>query len=243
MAAAWDQFGEDYDQPPFEGAPRTYLIASSPRSGSHFLGHLLLETGALGSPLEYFEGTHLHKWMALLGTKDFRTTMACIRARRTSPTGWFGAKAHWGQFAPIANSETLLRFLDISKYIVIRRRDLTAQAISFVIARQTQSWISFHDSKIEPHYDFAAIRSAMTWMEQDANSWADFFHAHAIAPLVVDYEDLVADPETAVDRILAHCGANRRGHAPPRWQPQRQASDVNARWQDLYRRDLAAMGR
>jgi LPS sulfotransferase NodH len=50
----WNQFGAAYDFPDFSGAFRNYLIASTPRCGSHYLGHLLRATGRLGSPLEFF---------------------------------------------------------------------------------------------------------------------------------------------------------------------------------------------
>jgi len=240
MDGRWDQFGADYDHAPFTGKPRLYLIASTPRSGSHFLGHSLLETGALGSPLEYFHPQHLRKWMDILGTKDFPSTMARLVSRRTSPSGWFGVKAHWQQFAPIARNEAILRFLGIDTYIEILRRDRIAQAISYVIAQQTQAWISFHDSKVEPRYDFDAIRRAIESIDQNIAHWRHFFEQRGIVPLTVEYEDLAADPAAAVDRIMAHCGVSRVG-AEPRWQPRRQASDINARWRERYLADLAVM--
>lgn len=240
MDGRWDQFGADYDHAPFAGTPRLYLIASTPRSGSHFLGHSLLETGALGSPLEYFHPQHLRRWAELFGTTDFRSTMSRIVARRTSPSGWFGVKAHWQQFAPIAENDGLLKFLGIETYIEIKRRDRIAQAISLVIAQQTNAWISFHDSKAEPRYDFDAIRKAMDGLDQGVAGWEAFFQANGITPLTIHYEDLTADPGATVDGILRHCGVSRAGDAP-RWLPRRQASDINARWQERYCSDLAAM--
>jgi len=239
--AQWDQFGKDYDHPPFEGTPRLYLIASTPRSGSHFLGHQLLQTGALGSPLEYFHKPHLERWAAEFGTPDFPSTMARLYARRTSPSGWFGAKAHWTQFIPIAQRPQLLSFLGIKTYIEIVRRDRIAQAISFVIAQQTQAWISFHDRKGEPRYDFGAIRRVAEALDKDIASWRHFFASQGITPLTVEYETLTSDPTAIVDRILQHCGTERT-QAAPRWQPQRQASEINVRWHDRYHADLAAIG-
>ena len=236
----WDQFGQDYDHPPFEGTPRLYLIASTPRSGSHFLGHQLLETGALGSPLEYFHEPHLRTWMAELGTPDLVSTIKQLYRRRTSPSGWFGAKAHWNQFKPIAERPALFRFLGIETYIEITRSDRIAQAISYVIAQQTGAWISFHSAQAEPRYDFAAIRQVADALDHHIAQWRAFFAANAITPLIVDYDDLTADPKATVDRIMAHCGVERTGTAP-QWQPQRQASDINARWRDRYLADLAAM--
>jgi LPS sulfotransferase NodH len=95
---SWDQFGAAYDLAPYDGWPATYLIASTPRSGSHYLGHLLFETGLFGSPLEYLHPAHLATWQDRLGTRDVASTLRALFRRRTSASGWFGIKAHWSHF-------------------------------------------------------------------------------------------------------------------------------------------------
>lgn len=236
----WDQFGQDYDHPLFEGNPRLYLIASTPRCGSHYLGHLLLQTGSLGSPLEYFNSPHLRKWQEQFGTPNFASTMAALYRRRTSPSGWFGVKAHWDQFEPIAQHESLRSFLNIETYIEIIRRDRIAQAISLAIAQQTQAFISFHRAQGEPHYDFTTIRRMVEALDRHVGLWRSFFATAGITPLTVDYEDLTSNPEAAIERIMAHFGVTRV-NAGPRWQPERQTSDLNARWQERYLADLATL--
>jgi len=242
MAERWDQFGPDYDHPPFQGQPRTYLLASTPRSGSHFLGHLLLGTGVLGSPLEYFHVPHAKRWMASLGVEDFPTMLRRLHQRRTSPSGWFGVKAHWPQFAPIACNETLLRFVNIDRYIEIRRRDRVAQAISAVIAQQTLAWISFHNtSNRAPRYDFRAIHAAAEAFESQIGKWHAFFEEQGVSPFVVEYEDLISDPQAVLDQIVVEFGIECMGIPRQKWVPQRQASDLNARWHDQYHKDLATL--
>jgi LPS sulfotransferase NodH len=238
VGETWDQFGADYDHPPFDGVPRTYLIASTPRSGSHFLGHLLLGTGALGSPLEYLSPIHGRKWMDVLGVADLPSMMQALYRRRTSPSGWFGIKAHWWEFEPVVQDETLFSFLDIRTYIHIRRRDRIAQAISALIAHQTKSWISFHDRSGEPSYDFAAIRNAITQLEGQHRQWDAFFNGKGISPFVVEYEHLIDHPDDIVDGILAHMNVSRSAEMPTKWQPGRQASDINERWRERYLIDL-----
>lgn len=238
MSDGWDQFGEDYDHPAFEGKPRTYLIASTPRSGSHLLGHLLFGTGALGSPLEYFHPAHARKWMALFGTENFWTMMASLHRRRTSPSGWFGIKAHWSHFAKIAGNAAALKTLNPQRYIRIRRSDRIAQAISGVIAQQTDAWISFHEAHGDPRYDFAMISRAIEVLDEQIRQWDEFFRSSGITPVDVEYEELVADPGAVVDRILTDFDVCRTQVSEPRWLPRRQASEVNLRWQERYMRDL-----
>jgi len=57
-----EQFSPAMDRPPFYGRPRWYLIASTPRCGSHFLGHALIESGHFGVPLEYLHRGNLDHW-------------------------------------------------------------------------------------------------------------------------------------------------------------------------------------
>jgi LPS sulfotransferase NodH len=240
MGETWDQFGHDYDHPHFSGEASVYLIASTPRSGSHFLGHLLFGTGALGSPLEYLHPAHMRTWMSVLGVDSLSAMMESLSRRRTSPSGWFGIKAHWPEFARIAGDEALRDALPIRRYIFIRRRDRIAQAISALIAFQTKALISFHAPIGEPRYDFGAIRGAVAGLDAQNRQWEDFFERRSIAPLIVDYEDLVADADRVVDAILTDLGVARSNRTGPTWMPERQASDLNARWREQYLQDMAS---
>ena len=56
---------------------------------------------------------------------------------------------------------------------------------------------------------------------------------------MVEYEDLMADPEAVISRILADFGLNRADDHEPKWQPEKQASALNAEWRDRYIHDLS----
>lgn len=232
-ARGWDQFGAYYDQPPFSGTPRTYLLASVPRSGSHMLGHLLHAAGGLGSPLEYLQLKNLAAWQQQLGTADRASTLRGIMARRTSPTGWFGVKAHWAQLAQVLDDASLMELLDVREWVRITRTDTVAQAISLLIASQTNAWISFQDATREPTYDFDAIAERVRVVEQADAAWDAFFTARGIEPLVVVYEDLLVDPAAAVRAVC-----ERLGVAAPATVPQagtaRQGTELNARWRERF---------
>ena len=236
---SWDQFGPDYDQPPFSGKPRTYVVAASPRSGSNLLGHLLMSTKVLGSPFEYFHPVHARTWMPLLGVSDFQSMIEGIQARRTSPTGWFGVKSHWFQFRRLLANEPLMRFLAIERYIEIRRRDRLAQAISWVMARQTNAWISFQDRETQPQYDFAAIQSAVAAVQTEVEGWDRFFTQRKIPRLVIHYEDLVERPRGIMKQLLQRFDLQGADIAPGSRFPKRQASEINAEWRERFLKDLA----
>ena len=120
---AWDQFGPDYDFPEYPGQPMSYLIATTPRCGSHHLGHLLTATGMLGSPLEYFSKGRLRDWREKLAAADTVDLFRQLFRRRTSPSGWFGVKAHWPQFQQIMADEEVCGLFNFRRYLHIERRD------------------------------------------------------------------------------------------------------------------------
>ncbi|WP_028656279.1 Stf0 family sulfotransferase [Nocardioides sp. J54] len=239
-AERWDQFGAAYDLPEFEGTPRTWLMASTGRSGSHYLGHLLTETGALGAPLEYLHPTHGKEWCRRLGVETFEEVLVHLYRHRTSPTGWWGTKAHWPQFRRFAEQPALLDALHFERYVQIRRRDVVAQGISLAIARQTKAWISFQRSDVEPEYDAGKIRDAIATLERQNALWDDYFAQNGITPLRVEYEDLLADTVGTVNRVLEWFGVERQPGAEPLVQPpQRQADQVNEDWKARFLSDGA----
>lgn len=235
---AWDQFGPDYDFPEFAGEPRSYLIATTPRCGSHYLGHLLFATGVLGSPLEYFSKGRLRDWQERLGASDRQQLFQRLFRRRTSPNGWFGVKAHWPQFQQIVDDPPLYDLFHFQRFIHIERSDRLAQAISWVIAQQSSAWISFHEASEEPTYDFAAIQNALAVIDAQTAQWKQFFTTHSIEPLPLLYEDLITAPDAELDRVFTHCNVTRApSHTRPTHQPQQQASRRNQEWAERYRRE------
>lgn len=237
----WDQFGPRYDHPPFDGTPRTYLIASTPRSGSHYLGHLLFETGALGSPLEYFHPQHFVKWQKKFEARTVENVLHGLFRCRTSPSGWFGVKAHWPQFVRFAESDDRPNIVNFDKYIQISRRDQIEQAISLVLARQTKAWISFNNAQSEPKYDFNAIRDAVAEINTETSRWNEYFNAHGIQPIAVSYETLLDDPANIVKMICSLFGVkNTEISRKSQRMPQSQSSHLNREWRQRFTCELAS---
>lgn len=136
-----EQFSTRMDWPERDWADRFILIASTPRCGSHYLGHMLGQTGLCGVPLEYLNTSSAKQWMIRFGSYRMETLFPNFVKHRTSPNGTFVLKAHYtGQFAPYKSIlHELTRGVGIDKVIWISRRDQLAQAISFLIIHETQA--------------------------------------------------------------------------------------------------------
>jgi LPS sulfotransferase NodH len=153
-----EQFSPAMDCPRSEWATRFILIASTPRCGSHYLGHMLGATGQCGVPLEYLNKRNRKYWARRFGTDRMDDLFPTIVQHRTSENGTFTLKAHWKQFHPFINGlDSLTHGPGIEKTIWIMRRDQLAQAISKVIATQTGVWISGAMPTGKARYDFDAI--------------------------------------------------------------------------------------
>ena len=189
-----EQFAADMDLAPFNGAPRIYLIASTPRCGSHFLGHALARTGHFGVPLEYLGDRNLTGWRARFGPEDDAAILRHLIACRTSPSGWFGIKAHWSQFERCADRALFAAHGGVDRTIFLYRRDLLAQAISYLRAAQSGQFISGAARQAEPRYDCARILARARSILSQNRAWSRYLREEFDNPvLTVVYEDLVAD--------------------------------------------------
>jgi len=214
-------YEDKFDFPARDALPqRSYLLASLPRSGSTFFSHLLWRSGCLGAPLEYlnFEpagpyggasdsvGDQIELWRKALN-------------RRTSPNGVFGLKAFPLQLEAVQRQNPRLmaeamRLLvgqgAASKVIELRRRDRTAHAISYARALLSGIWRKEQEEagRTEPEYSEAALEHAHRLLEQQDAAWRAMYRDIGIVPLIVWYEDALADPAHCLARVAEHLGVS-----------------------------------
>lgn len=231
-----EQFSPSLDLPDRLRASRFVMIASTPRSGSHLLGHTLAQTGEFGVPLEYLNPGNARYWAQRFGTVDLEILFRKLQRVRTSPSGMFCFKAHWDQFAPFQGKiDELTSGFGIEKVLWIYRRSLLNQAVSFVIASQTGVWISGAPVKGQAFYSYDMIRNAAQLIYDQNRSWQRFLSVNypdTTYPLA--YESLVAG-----DRDLArHLGLNEM--PPQSRRTIRQGGTVNLEWRERFRSEIAA---
>jgi trehalose 2-sulfotransferase len=129
----------------------TYVIASTPRSGSSLLAAGLAATGVAGRPEEYFTPDHIGFYkqdLKLPVNCSWAEYLAKVMAFAATENGVRGVKIHWRHVVSLARA---LGFrgdpgvaLDVlfpaAVFVNIVRADRRAQAISLFRAETTEEW-------------------------------------------------------------------------------------------------------
>jgi LPS sulfotransferase NodH len=234
------QFGTEMDLPPPAGPPRLWLMATTPRSGSHFLGHLLQSAEHLGCPLEYMNPMNLDLWRHRFGTRDAEAVFAALMQVRSGPTGLWGTKAHWTQYRDFPHHDVLARRGGFGRAVWLYRRDLLGQAISRVVASQTGQWIGSARVKGKARFDYKAILRNARLVRRQNEGWQGFFETEFAGPVkVVCFEAIQGDPQGECAAIATFVDAE----APPdltfrpgtRRQSDGTAKDWAARFREMVR--------
>ncbi len=135
----------------------TYVIASTPRSGSSLLAAGLVATGAAGRPEEYFTPDHIGAYK-----EDFKLPRNCswaeylakVMAFAATENGVRGFKIHWRHVVVLAEAlgfrgdpgVVLEALFPAAVFVNIVRADRRAQAISLFRAETTGEWFRSHGS-------------------------------------------------------------------------------------------------
>ena len=214
---------------------RSYVICTSPRSGSTLLCNLLASTGVAGNPESYFHTASLDDWWIDLGlvsqrptveTETLRQVFKIAREQGTAGTSIFGLRLQRHSFAFFVEKAGLLfpghrcdrlRFeaaFGKTLFIHLSRLDKVDQAISYVKATQTGLWHRAADGSElerlsppeEPVYDSQAIELARDELTAQDNEWEDWFRQEKITPLRVTYDQLSENPLGVLTGILVSLG-------------------------------------
>lgn len=230
------QFGEDLDSPPTP-VRRTVLIASTPRCGSHLLGHAMSRTNRLGVPFEYLNPANLAEWSRRLGGQGPAETLTQIMARRTTPNGIFGLKAHYEHCSVLGGPSALFAALPNLVVVHLRRADVMRQAVSYAIARQTGVWISGQEATSgQARFDADLIRACLDDIAVQNAHWSSAFSRAAIEPLNLYYEDLSRDVSGAVTKVgrFAHVLTEGQSVKVDATTTKQSHGDRTERWIDRY---------
>lgn len=239
------------------GPTRSYLICTTPRSGSTLLCRYLAATGCAGAPQEYLLEAALPGLFEKRGVADFPSYFSALLAAETTPNGVFGAKL---MGAPDVFAAALARLRELPglgaarlapwdlvaaafprvEYVWLTRRDRLRQAISFYRALRSGRWQSTQARGAPPppppELDLGAVDDCLSDLLAWDSAWEDYFAGAGVRPVTLVYEDLVRDPGASVRALLAAL----RIELPPSWAPgpperERLADATSERWLEAYR--------
>jgi trehalose 2-sulfotransferase len=235
----------DFDHP--GSLRKSYFIASSYRCGSQYLSWRLWQTGVLGAPSEVLSPTNeMRIFMNRFKTSSPAEYIDKLVARRTSPNGVFGMKAHFHHFeAFLKGYPALLDALSPMTFVYISRQDKVAQAVSMARALQTGQWTSRMESGASPslQYDREMIAKCMEDIKQQDINWRRWFESRNVAPFQVTYNDVATDAESVVNRIVELLGVEKDERVEVNVPPvKKQGDETNQEWIERFQREANAGG-
>lgn len=231
---------ETFDFPVATPPRHFYMICSTPRCGSTWLGTLLWRTGLAGAPDEYFNyySIMLHyarRWPVRTLPDYTREILRC----RSGPNGVFGVKCHFDQFDFIRRLPLVIEQIRSPRYIYMDRSDEVAQAVSAAFAAQSRQLRASDAPRANPVYHAPHIDKRMAITRQFSAQWERFFTSAGVQPHRVRYEDLVAAPEPTIEGILRFLGVagQAASHIPALPELQKQSDPRKTEWIERYKRE------
>jgi trehalose 2-sulfotransferase len=215
----------------------SYLVCSIPRSGSSLLCGLLADTGLAGAPAEFFHPDKMDALKEHWGVEGLGDYLRELLARKTSPNGVFGTKAHWAQYQPQFGECDPRTVFPGLRLVFITRRDRVRQAVSWVRALQTLKWDTEDNPPVErPEvFDQEHITQKLGRIDREEQMWESLFARHGIEPQRVVYEDFVDAQVATVRAVLEELGVDAPAdlHLP---SPvlDRQADERSDEWVERY---------
>jgi LPS sulfotransferase NodH len=215
---------------------QSYIICSTPRSGSTLLCGLL-ESAGCGHPHSYFRRQSIADFARDLGVSDggdfesvvfSRRYLEAVLAEGKGGTEIFGLRVMFETLDELsARLDELFPGLETTParferaferplYVHLSREDKVAQAVSLLKARQTGLWhIASDGSELErtappreAAYDPAIIRTLVDELRLQDDSWRQWFVTHGIEPVRLTYDALSQDPRAALRVVLSGLGAD-----------------------------------
>jgi LPS sulfotransferase NodH len=224
----------------FEGGVETrvsYMVCSTPRSGSSLLCELLFNAGLAGAPTEFFDDNQMRDFARVWGTETLDGYIRALLDKKTSPNGVFGCKVHFPQLERALGARDVTTLLPNLHCIYITRRDQVRQAVSYARAIQTNQWASDHAIlNDEPVFKRDQIGRLLEQIRDQEGKWEQFFATHSLDPLRLVYEDFVEQPEAGVAGVLRFLGVPVP--EPFRVDPptlEKQADELSEDWVRRYR--------
>ena len=175
----------------------------------------------------------------------------------TTDNGVLGTKIMWAYFRDFVRLARRTSVPDVRpcgvpasvlpnlrRFVWMRRRDTTRQAVSLWKALQTQQWRKDSDEDAGGQglrFSFAAVDHLKLRIDEHNAAWQDFFEVCGVEPMEVVYEELVEDYRGTVLWLLDSIGISvPENFAVAEPKMRRQADELSEEWARLYDARAAA---
>ena len=224
-----------------------YLVLSSPRTGSSMLCSALRSTNMAGIPFEYFHAEGIKTWLVRHPNGNFLDFIVDLEKRRTTKNGYFGVKVHFNQWNNLYtnnNHGLLTNYLrGQDKIILVTRRNKIRQAISCLVAQQSNIWQieidenrNYEVPEWQDSFSFIITRLLYQLSSQEI-AWKKLLHDNKIEFFELAYEDMI-DGSDYLSDVLGYLNLNREFAASHKATTKKVSSDYD----DIYENYKASIG-
>lgn len=232
-----------FDRRP-EPVRRFGIIAAGARTGSHLLCRLLRQSGR-GVPLEYFYPSYRRVFEARWTQSSPPTSYLSAVMRHRTAGGYCIVKCLPHQYPAFRAAVVAEAALSEPFVIHLWRRDSLAQAISLRLATQSGFWNFTAGPTTRPQEDLVvedldALRAARRRLVVDELLWRAWLAQCGWPVINLCYEDLVADREGSLRRLLDWLEPERECDGLPALSEPSTPEALHAR-QSLGREQRAAL--
>ena len=225
------------------------------------LGSILRSTSVAGRPGEYFLCKRGETWEKRWDSPSRAAYLERVFRQAMTPNGVFGCIVMWTYFQRMVrmlhevpayqdfdHSEVLAAVFNRPKYIWMRRRDRVQQAVSWVIAAQTEIWSQTPGDQtrtaVPLHFNFEKIDQRYNQITENEQSWENYFGQNRLEPFVLFYEDVSASHRATAERVLEFLAVPfPAGLELPAPTIEKQASAMSEEWAAAYLEQKAKLKR
>ena len=209
----------------------SYVICTTPRSGSTLLCQGLKNTGRAGAPAEFFDHPEegigwSDYWMRHFAISRKSEFADKIVDATITPNGVFGTKLHWTTYPNMHRAlcdslaphcvdvqhsslnELLHAKFSAVRYIWLRRLNKVAQGISHFRAARSGLWeipkghLGESGAGDAVEFDFRMIDHCIMLANEHDRQWENHFKRERLMPLQLVYEDFVASYDPTLRKVL-----------------------------------------
>jgi LPS sulfotransferase NodH len=194
--------------------PTRILVMSTPRTGSTAIVHLLENLGGGHEPQE---DMHSHRMAEREITRASALSyIQKIALQRGTDAGFFTSKIHYNQLANLfgkdpRDCEAWLKYFN--RFILLRRRDRLAQAISEFFSTKSQVWTLMAETPAQRAnaMEFAAddlvqVTSILSRQIVEESSWLALNRELNLNCMEIFYEDFIASPGAVARKMADYIG-------------------------------------
>ncbi len=211
---------------------RVVFLCFTNRCGSNHLGDLLSSTGMFERPDEALNAEAVLPECRQRDIRSFPEYFEHI-VRRDAKGDLYIVKSSIDQIILLSETGILDQIIDRTDFLFLRRTDKIAQAISRTISDQNRrfSWAApalVRDDELV--YSFKEITWQLRYVIKCNSCFDEFFSFNGLAPINVEYERLVNDPQTELDEILRRLRLPRSKIDASKLWHRRQSDHINQAW-------------